>query len=97
MSVGMGGAVAGVEERTKPLGAERVKYLRKVYGLLFAAMAVAMAAGWVIISGLFGYTEPIYCYANDMACMSGDKAGSALPKLVAMFFDNPIIMSSRAG
>lgn len=44
---GLAGAVAGA---VASLGEQRVRYLRKVYGLLAGACVVALAAGWVVLN-----------------------------------------------
>ena len=85
-----GGAVAGtagvgMADAVKPLGIERVKYLRKVYGLLFAAAAVAVLAGFAVIT-FMGQTEPVYFYVKH------PEVPIALPKIVGMMVDSPGVM-----
>ena len=41
-------------EEVEPLGAERVRYLRKVYGLLFISAVLAIGAGLLSVSPLLG-------------------------------------------
>ncbi|MCC6525069.1 MAG: US12 family protein [Polyangiaceae bacterium] len=81
---GSPGAILG-GEAALPLGLERVKYLRKVYGLLSGAMLVAIAAGYACLS--FGGTEP-WVWAG------GKHAGQEVlvPKVVSMMFENPALM-----
>lgn len=47
---GAGGAVVGGDRAVRPLTNERVKYLRKVYGLLLSAVLVASFAGFAATS-----------------------------------------------
>jgi modulator of FtsH protease len=48
---GMVNAVAGaVAEAAASLGEQRVKYLRKVYGLLAAACVLAVGSGWAVLN-----------------------------------------------
>lgn len=69
------GAGAGVE----PLGNERVRYLRKVYGLLFISAILAIGAGMLCVSELLG-TETVK--------LEGGKK-IAVPIIVYAMLENP--------
>ncbi len=75
MPVGFAGSVA------ESIGAQRVRYLRKVYGLLAISAFLAIAAGWLCISPLLG--EETY------QLESGKRI--AVPLVVAIMLENPAI------
>jgi FtsH-binding integral membrane protein len=76
---GMGGpqSMAGEES----IGAERVRYLRKVYGLLAISALLAIGSGWLSTSELLG-TEALR--------LDGGKS-IQVPILVALMLENPAI------
>lgn len=63
------------------IGAERVRYLRKVYGLLAISAFLAIGAGWVSTSELLG---------TDTFRLESGKS-IEVPILVALMLDNPAI------
>jgi len=77
-----GGAPAEAAEggETKALGAERVKYLRKVYGLLTAAVFVALLAGFVTLE-----------LSPTMAVRAPNKQMIQVPILVGLMLTMPVI------
>lgn len=62
-----------------PLGAERVRYLRKVYGLLFVSAIVAIGGGLVVTSPLLG---------TETFKLEGGKS-IEVPLVVAAMLENP--------
>jgi FtsH-binding integral membrane protein len=62
-----------------PLGAERVRYLRKVYGLLFISAILAIGGGMVTVSPLLG-TETFKLEGGQSI---------EVPLVVALMLDNP--------
>lgn len=73
----MAGAVQGVWDE----GKERLRYIRKVYGLLAISAFLAIAAGWVSTSPLLG-THPIEVESGKSI---------DVPILVAVMLENPMI------
>lgn len=63
------------------IGAERVRYLRKVYGLLAISAFLAIGAGWLSTSELLG---------TDTFRLESGKS-IEVPILVALMLDNPMI------
>lgn len=63
------------------IGAERVRYLRKVYGLLAISAFLAIGAGWLSTSELLG---------TDAFRLESGKSID-VPILVALILENPII------
>lgn len=86
-----GGAVAyagmnqphagGVGAAIQSLGEQRVRYIRKVYGLLAISAFLAISAGWVSVSPLLG---------QETFRLSDGKT-IEVPALVALMLDNPAI------
>ncbi len=74
------GAAAGIAP-AQAMGLERVKYLRKVYGLLGGSAAVAFGVGGLVTSGLFGVE-------------SVDLGGRTIeiPIFVYTMLQNPVLM-----
>lgn len=77
--MGMAGSPAVGGEAS--IGAERVRYLRKVYGLLAISAFLAIGAGWLSTSELLG---------TDTFRLESGKS-IEVPILVALMLDNPAI------
>ncbi len=78
---GAPGVVSQVQEAVHSLGAQRVRYLRKVYGLLAVSAVLAVSAGWLVTSPLLG-VEPL---------LLDDGTTISVPIIVAIMLQNPAI------
>lgn len=74
-------AHAGHDAGIAPLGAQRVRYLRKVYGLLFISAILAIAGGMVTVSPLLG---------TETFPLDGGKTVE-VPLIVALMLENPAL------
>jgi modulator of FtsH protease len=79
----VGGAVMAVQSAVADLGQQRIRYLRKVYGLLAVSCFLAIACGFICIS--VGDTVPFAVEGRP-----GVKV--AVPMIVAAMLDNPGLM-----
>lgn len=79
------GAASGIAP-AQGLGAERVKYLRKVYGLLGGSAAVALLSGALITSPLFG-TESVELGSQTIE----------VPSIVYTMLQTPALMLAAFG
>jgi FtsH-binding integral membrane protein len=86
-----GGAVGGAMEgvQAPSLSQERIKYLRKVYGLLTATVFLAIASGWAALN--LGGTEK--WTAED----GSKKVAIEVPSIVAAMLDNPVLLYGAFG
>lgn len=80
----VGGALVGEQAKAPSLSQERIKYLRKVYGLLSATVFIAIASGWAALN-LFG---TVAWTAED------DKKHIAIqvPAIVSAMLENDALM-----
>jgi FtsH-binding integral membrane protein len=79
-AAGAGAAVAGEAVKVPALSQERIKYLRKVYGLLTGAIGMAAATAMLTMSTLFG-TEPYTATQHKGVIVQ-------VPMIVSAFFQN---------
>jgi modulator of FtsH protease len=82
---GAGGVAVGEAAAPVAMTQERVRYLRKVYGLLFASMAVAILAGWACTN--LG-PEEAFKYRGHKVMV---------PIVVATFLNAPVLMYASFG
>ena len=83
----VGGAIAGTQAPS--LSQERIKYLRKVYGLLTATVFIAIASGWAVLN--LGGTEK--WTAEDGA----KKIAIEVPTIVAAMLENDAVFWGAFG
>lgn len=85
----VGGALVGEQAKAPSLSQERIKYLRKVYGLLTATVFLAIASGWAALN--LGGTVP--WTAEDGA----KKQAIQVPQLVSAMLENPALLYGAFG